>query len=35
LQTNTDLLDKVNKDAQVQADGVIDELTKKWIEAGN
>jgi len=35
-KTNADLLDKINKGlAQVKADGVIDELTKKWIETGN
>jgi polar amino acid transport system substrate-binding protein len=35
-KTNADLLNKINKGlAKVKADGVIDELTKKWIEVGN
>lgn len=34
-KTNTELLEKVNKGlAAVKAEGLIDELTKKWIEVG-
>jgi len=35
-KTNADLLDKINKGlAKVKADGVIEQLTKKWITTGN
>jgi polar amino acid transport system substrate-binding protein len=35
-KTNTDLLDKINKGlASAKADGVIDQLTQKWIAAGS
>lgn len=34
-KTNTDLLNKINKGlAKVKADGLIEELTKKWISGG-
>ena len=34
-KTNTDLLNKINKGlAQVKADGVIEQLTQKWISSG-
>ncbi len=34
-KTNTELLEKINKGlAAVKAEGLIDQLTKKWLEAG-